>query len=137
MRNKFLGTGVPGYHPMRKLAVIFSGLRFAIVYDLSVAYKVVLSLAVLTGSFLLRAWMDFLLIFVATGLMLIAEIFNSSIEAVCDYLQTDEDPKIGAIKDMAAAAAGTAIFIWVVVMVYEIVEMILHLRHKAVVIVIP
>jgi diacylglycerol kinase (ATP) len=137
MRNKFLGTGIPGYHPMRKLAVIFSGLRFAIVYDMSVAYKVVLSLAVLTASFLLRAWVDFLLIFVATGLMLIAEIFNSAIEAVCDYLQTDEDAKIGAIKDMAAAAAGTSIFIWVVVMVYEVVEMILHLRQAPLLIVIP
>lgn len=137
MRNKFLGTGVPGYSPMRKLAVILSGLRFAIVYDLSVAYKVVLSLAVLTGSFLLRAWMDFLLIFVATGLMLVCEIFNSAIEAVCDYLQTDEDAKIGAIKDMAAAAAGTAIFIWIVVMVYEIVEMIVHLRQKPLVMLIP
>jgi len=137
MRNKFLGTGIPGYHPMRKLAVIFSGLRFAIVYDMSVAYKVVLSLAVLTASFLLRAWVDFLLIFVATGLMLIAEIFNSAIEAVCDYLQTDEDAKIGAIKDMAAAAAGTSIFIWVVVMAYEVVEMILHLRQGPLVIVIP
>ncbi|MEF3697872.1 diacylglycerol kinase [Desulfolutivibrio sp.] len=137
MRNKFLGTGVPGYNPLRKLAVILSGLRFAIVYDLSVAYKVVLSLGVLVAAFLLRAWMDFLLIFVATGLMLIAEIFNSTIEAVCDYLQTAEDRKIGAIKDMAAAAAGIAIFLWIVVLGYEVVEMILHLRHKPLWIVIP
>jgi diacylglycerol kinase (ATP) len=137
MRNKFLGTGVPGYNPLRKLAVIFSGLRFAIIYDLSVAYKVVLSLGVLTASFLLRAWMDFLLIVVVTGLMLIAEIFNSTIEAVCDYLQTAEDRKIGAIKDMAAAAAGIAIFLWIVVLGYEVVEMILHLRQKPLLIVIP
>ncbi len=137
MRNKFLGTGVPGYNPLRKLAVIFSGLRFAIVYDLSVAYKVVLSLGVLTASFVLRAWMDFLLIFVATGLMLIAEIFNSTIEAVCDYLQTAEDGKIRAIKDMAAAAAGIAIFLWLVVMGYEVVEMILLLRQQPLLIVIP
>lgn len=137
MRNKFLGTGVPGYNPLRKLAVIFSGLRFAIVYDLSVAYKVVLSLGALTASFLLRDWVDFLLIFVTTGLMLIAEIFNSSIEAVCDYLQAAEDRKIGAIKDMAAAAAGIAIFLWIVVMGYEVVEMILLLRHRPLMIVSP
>ncbi|NDY55728.1 diacylglycerol kinase [Desulfovibrio sulfodismutans] len=137
MRNKFLGTGVPGYNPLRKLAVIFSGLRFAIIYDLSVAYKVVLSFGVLVAAFLLRAWMDFLLIFVATGLMLIAEIFNSTIEAVCDYLQSAEDRKIGAIKDMAAASAGIAIFLWIVVLGYEVVEMILHLRHKPLLIVFP
>ncbi len=137
MRNKFLGTGIPGYHPLRKLRIIFSGLRFAIVYDLSVAYKVVLSLVVLVGAFLLRAWVDFLLIFVVTGLMLIAEIFNSAIEAVCDYLQTAEDHKIGAIKDMAAAAAGAAIFVWIVVMVYETAEMVMFLRHKAEVVIVP
>jgi len=33
VRNKFLGTGEPGYHPLRKLRTIFAGLRYAVVYD--------------------------------------------------------------------------------------------------------
>lgn len=119
MRNKFLGTGEPGYNPVRKLAIMFSGLRFAVVYDLSVAYKVLLSAAVLVFSFAYRAWMDFLLVLVATALMLAAEIFNSALEAVCDYLQTDEDEKIKAIKDMAAAATGVCILAWLLVIVFE------------------
>ena len=36
-------------------------------------------------------------------------------------LQTDEDAKIGAIKDMAAAAAGLSIAAWVAVLVGEVV----------------
>jgi len=28
MRNKFLGTGEPGYHPLRRVGTVFSGLRF-------------------------------------------------------------------------------------------------------------
>ncbi|MFP5222754.1 MAG: diacylglycerol kinase [Acidobacteriota bacterium] len=122
MRNKFLGTGQPGFNPWRKLKVIFSGLRYAVFYDLSVAYKVVLSVAVLVFAFAYRAWVDFLLVLLATAFMLAAEIFNSSVEAICDYLQTAKDEKIKAIKDMAAAATGMAILAWVLVIAFEILE---------------
>lgn len=122
MRNKFLGTGDPGFHPWRKLKVIGSGLRYAILYDLSVAYKVVLSLAVLVFAYVFRSWVDFLLVVLATAVMLAAEIFNSAVEAVCDYLQTAEDEKIKAIKDMAAAATGVCILAWVLVLVFEMLE---------------
>jgi hypothetical protein len=33
----------PGYHPLRKLKIILSGIYFAVVSDFSVAYKVILS----------------------------------------------------------------------------------------------
>ncbi len=88
MRNKFLGTGEPGYHPLRKLQTVFSGLRYAVIYDFSVAYKLALSTLVLLAAFLLRAWIDFLLILVVTAFVLAAEIFNSAIEALCDFVET-------------------------------------------------
>ncbi len=55
MRHKFLGTGEPGYHPLRKLRTVFSGLRYAVIYDFSVAYKLLLSTVVLAAAFLMRA----------------------------------------------------------------------------------
>ena len=33
MRNKFLGTGESGYHPIRKVRMVISGLRYAVLYD--------------------------------------------------------------------------------------------------------
>lgn len=120
MRNKFLGTGQAGYHPLRKLRTVFSGLRYAVVYDFSVAYKLVLSVGVLAATFLLREWLDFLLILVVTGLVLIAEIFNSAVEALCDFVETRHNEKIGIIKDMAAAAVGIAILLWAVVLAVEV-----------------
>jgi hypothetical protein len=48
MRNKFLSTGQSGYHPFRKLKVCLSGLRYAVLYDFSVAYKVILSVLILS-----------------------------------------------------------------------------------------
>ncbi len=120
MRNKFLGQGEGGYHPLRKIQVCLSGLRYAIRYDFSVAYKVYLSLLMLLICFFLRQWIDFLLIMAATGLVLIAEMFNSAIEALCDFIETNENEKIKVIKDISAAATGISILLWVVVLVVEL-----------------
>ena len=119
MRHKFLGTGDPGYHPLRKLRTVFSGLRYAVIYDFSVAYKLVLSALVLAAAFALRAWVDLLLILVVTALVLIAEILNSAIEALCDFVETRHNERIKVIKDIAAAAVGISIFVWVVVLIVE------------------
>ena len=120
MRNKFLGTGEAGYHPLRKLRTVFSGLRYAVIYDFSVAYKLVLSVGVLTATFLLREWLDFLLILVVTALVVFAEIVNSAIEALCDFVEERHNEKIKIIKDMAAAAVGITLFAWMVVIGVEL-----------------
>lgn len=67
MRHKFLGIGERGYHPPRKLRTVFSGLRYAVIYDWSVTYKLVVSAIILIAAFSLRAWVDFLVILLATA----------------------------------------------------------------------
>ncbi|MFO1317508.1 MAG: diacylglycerol kinase [Burkholderiales bacterium] len=119
MRNKFLGTGTPGWHPVRKVRTVLSGLRYAVVYDGAVTYKLVLSAGVLAAAFLLRAWVDFLLILLVTVLVLVAELVNTAIEALCDFVEVRHNEKIKVVKDIAAAAAGLAIFVWVVVLAVE------------------
>ena len=119
MRHKFLGTGDPGYDPLRKLRTVFSGLRYAVVYDFSVAYKLVLSALVLAAAFALRAWVDLLLILAVTALVLVAEILNSAIEALCDFVETRHNERIKVIKDIAAAAVGISIVVWLVVLTIE------------------
>lgn len=120
MRNKFLGTGQSGYRPLRKFRVCLSGLRYAVLYDFSVAYKVVISIVLLVISFYYRQWIDFVSVFAATGLMLIAEMFNTTIEALCDFVETRENEKIRVIKDIAAAATGISILIWLIVLMAEL-----------------
>lgn len=119
MRHKFLGIGEPGYHPWKKLRTIFSGLRYAIVYDWSVTWKLGVSAFVLALAILLREWIDVLLILLATAFVLVAEIFNSAIEAMCDFVETQENHKIKVIKDMAAAAVGIAMVAWLAVIAAE------------------
>jgi diacylglycerol kinase (ATP) len=120
MRHKFLGIGEPGYHPLRKLQTVVSGLRYAVIYDWSVKYKLVASAIVLAGAFAMRAWVDFLLIVVVTAFVVFAEMVNSAIEALCDFVEERHNEKIKVIKDIAAAAVGIAIFAWLVVIVVEV-----------------
>lgn len=120
MRTKFLGTGQPGFRPLRKLQVIMSGLRYAVLYDFSVAYKVVLSVLIVGACFYFRQWLDVVLVLVATGMMLLAEMFNTSIEALCDFVEPRQDERIRVVKDVAAAAVGIGILVWAVVVAVEI-----------------
>ena len=79
MRNKFLGTGHQGFHPLRKMRIALSGARYAVLHDFAVAYKVALSAVLLLGCFYYRQWLDFSIVFLATGMMMVAEIFNTTI----------------------------------------------------------
>ena len=125
MRNKFLGTGDAGYHPLRKIKVVLAGLRFAVRYDFSVAYKMVLSSVIIALALIFQQWVDFAMILLATGLVLTAELLNSAIETLCDFLEPSENEKIGAIKDIAAAAVGISIVVWVVVVLFDVVHLAL------------
>lgn len=56
----------------------------------------------------------------ATALVLIAEMFNSAIEALCDFVETNENFKIKVIKDISAAGAGISILLWTVIIFLEL-----------------
>ena len=119
MKNKFLGTGESGYHPIEKIRVVLSGLKYAVRYDFSVTYKLCLSVVILAIFFFFRQWVDFLLLTAATAMMLQAELFNSAIEAICDSLTTKENHKVRVIKDISAAAAGICILMWTLILCVE------------------
>lgn len=119
MRNKFLNTGQPGFHPLKKISVVLRGLRFAVVTDFSVAYKLVLSLLMLIACIAFRDWIDVAAVLIATALMLISEIFNTAIEALCDFVEARDNQRIGMIKDIAAAGVGLSILLWLVVLIGE------------------
>ena len=123
MRNKFLGTGQQSFHPIRKLRVVFSGLRYAILNESSVAIEIILSALVLAGCFYYRQWLDFSIVLVASGLMLVAEMVNTAIEALCDFVEPGHDEKIGIIKDIASAAVGISILVWSVTLLMEVLRL--------------
>jgi diacylglycerol kinase len=120
MTHKFRTSG---YHPLRKLKVIFAGLHVAVVTDFSVAYKVILSVPILGAAFLFQQWVDIGLILLAMGLVLIAELFNSAIEVLCDFVEPQQNDRIRVTKDIAAAAAGLSILVWAIILLIEIIHL--------------
>ena len=112
-----------GYNPLRKLNVILSGLYIAVLTDFSVAYKVVLSAPILAWAFVFRRWVDVSLILLAMGLVLTAELFNSALEVLCDFVEPQRNEQIRIIKDIAAAAAGVTILVWAAILVVEAVRL--------------
>ena len=113
----------PGYHPIKKIKVVLKGLNVAVITDFSVAYKLVLSIPILLVACMLYRWVDLSIILLATGMMLLAELFNSAIEILCDFIEPHQNPQIGAIKDIAAAAAGIAIFVWATILIIEGIQL--------------
>lgn len=114
----------PGYHPIKKIKVVLKGLNSAVIADFSVAYKLVLSIPILIIACMLYRWIDLSIILLATGMMLLAELFNSAIEILCDFVEQQHNPQIGMIKDIAAAAAGIAIFVWAAILIIEGIQLL-------------
>jgi diacylglycerol kinase (ATP) len=73
--------------------------------------------------FILRQWIDFFFIFKATALVLMAELFNSTIEVLCDFIETSVNPKIKVIKDISTAAVGIGIVLWTTITSFEFVRL--------------
>ena len=58
---------------------------------------------------------DVVLIFIVCFLILIAEIINTAIEKICDFVEPNFNKKIGLIKDIAAGAVILATFLSIIV----------------------
>jgi diacylglycerol kinase len=114
----------PGYHPIKKIKVILKGLYITVITDFSVAYKLALSIPIVIFAVVFHKWVDLLLILLATGMMLLGELLNSAIEILCDFVEQQDNPQIGAIKDIAAAAAGVGICVWAAILIIEGIQLL-------------
>lgn len=102
-----------------KLANAGRGLQAAFEGDRSVAWKVPLLVVVLAASVYYRQWVDVLVLIVATTTLLAAELLNTAVEELCDFVQPRFDERIGRIKDIAAAAVMICHGGWLMVVLFE------------------
>jgi len=112
----------PDIIPYGKYGLFFSGLRYAAA-DFSVQYKVICSIVILVPVIFYNGWIDSSMIVLATAVMITAEMFNTAIEAICDFIHPEYHEQIRMIKDVAAAATGVTIFAWMLVMGIEFIEL--------------
>lgn len=109
---------------MRKIRTALAGISHAVFRDFSVRYKLAISVAFLVIAGVFETLFYFLFVLAVTGLMLVAEILNTAVEALCDCVQSNYDDRIKHIKDMAAGATFIAIFIWYAVLGVVLYELL-------------
>ena len=89
---------------MKKFRVAFEGLAKAF-SDRSVQIQLGLGgLAAAAGAVLQLTLTEWMLVVVCIGTVIAAEILNTCIERLADFVQPHQDPAIKIIKDMASAA---------------------------------
>ena len=101
---------------LRRLGFALAGLKLAARRERSfrchlLAAAMVLGLLLATRP----APLWWALLGLATGLVLMAELFNSALETLLDHLHPEHHPAIGAAKDLAAGAVLVASVVALVV----------------------
>lgn len=65
---------------------------------------IIFLVVVLFSIYLKISKIDWMLVFLCSGMVLGIEALNTSIEKLCDFIQPKKDEKIKIIKDISAAA---------------------------------
>ena len=81
-------------------------------------------------ALIFQQWIDAQMLLLATGLVLMAELFNSAIEAVCDFMEPNKNEKIGAIKDIAAASVAVIMAVWLIVVIGDVFNIVTALTQR-------
>ena len=88
----------------RKFLPAFEGLAHGL-SDTSIRLQFSLAaLAVVAGIFFKLSSMEWIAVIICIGMVIAAEILNTAIEYICNFLTEKSDEHIKAIKDTAAAA---------------------------------
>jgi len=78
-------------------------------------HSVTAALAILMGFLFDLSIREWLWIFLAIGVVLIAELFNTALEAFVDLVSPEYNPKAGIVKDVAAAAVMITAFLAILI----------------------
>lgn len=83
----------------------FSGIAYTFRTQLNFRFHLcAAALACLTGCFLKISEIEWILIFLVSGLVLCAEIINTALEVLVDLVSPGYHEKAGRVKDIAAAS---------------------------------
>ncbi|MDO8552111.1 MAG: diacylglycerol kinase family protein [bacterium] len=89
-------------YPANGLLIVWreeSNFRFHIAWmSLTILFSYIFSVSII----------EFLIILTMISFVIVAELFNTALEELCDKFQPTHDPHIGKIKDLSAAAVSVA-----------------------------
>ena len=109
----------PGHTGLVRIVKAFHfsllGLRSAWRYESAFRQECLLAIILVPGAFVLaETYTQAALLIAATGLVLVAELLNSAIEAVVDRIGDEHHQLAGRAKDMGSAAVFVSLVIVVV-----------------------
>ena len=114
--HKLSGTSFSLRKRLRSFRHAFRGIRFAISSEHNMRIHLAAAvLAVAAGFFFRLNTFEWICICFATGLVLVAELLNSAIEHLADFISPGHHESIGKIKDLAAAAVLLAALVAVII----------------------
>lgn len=90
---------------LRSIGYAFRGAILLVKTEASIQIQVVISLiTIAAGCYFNITATEWMFQFFAIGLVLTAEGMNTAIEKIADYIQPNQESRIGVIKDVAAGA---------------------------------
>lgn len=107
----------------RKWRATTNGLMLAM-RDRAVLYRVVISAFALMLGAIQGSWAEQCVLLLVTALALSAELMNTAIEELCDYVEPDHAPQIGATKDIASAAVAMCDLAWLGVVAFDVLRLV-------------
>ena len=72
-------------------------------------------LAVLFGIYYNLSVLEWILVTIVIGFVIVSEIFNSSVERIADFISPERHDEIGIIKDLCAAMVLVAAIVSIIV----------------------
>lgn len=88
---------------IRSFKYAFQGMVTLFRYEHNAWIHLSITMVVLAGGFYFQITkMEWIAVLFAIGIVLAAEAFNTAIEQIANYIQPNQDPRIGKIKDLAA-----------------------------------
>lgn len=94
----------------------WNGIKIAFKLERNFKIQIVIGLLViLAGTFFKLTTYEWINIILVIGFVLVAEMFNSAIEKLLDYLNPAIHPSAKVIKDLSAGAVLTSAFVAVVI----------------------
>ena len=85
------------------------GMWLLIITEHSIMVQMAIAVIVMFFGWWFRiSSIEWILQFLAIGLVLVAESMNTAIEKICDFIHPDYDKRIGFIKDISAGSVSFA-----------------------------
>ena|SRR5215204_138598 len=90
---------------LKSFSYAWSGIKSMLRTEHNSRIHFAFTICVLVMSFIFKlSTMEFLMLIAVIAMVWIAELFNTCIEKLIDFVSTEKHPQIKLIKDMAAAA---------------------------------